>query len=55
VTNEQKALEPMVIAGTITYGNYFRMAGRGAFRIGVEVRRPGETRATTVQFMHQNR
>jgi len=44
----RKALEPMVIAGKISYGNYFRMPGISPYRIEIQIRRPespGITRA----------
>jgi hypothetical protein len=31
------------------------MAGQGAFRITVQIRLPGTTRATELQFEHQHR
>ena len=39
-TGEEKKLEPMVIAGAPTYGNYFTMKGRGPFHIDVTIARP---------------
>lgn len=36
----QRALEPMKIAETVTYGNYFNLPGRGRYRINVAVERP---------------
>lgn len=35
----QRLLEPMKIADTVTYGNYFNLPGRGRYRIDVEVER----------------
>jgi hypothetical protein len=32
-----RTLEPMKIAGTVTYGNYFQLPSKGSYRIGVEV------------------
>lgn len=55
LTSENKKLEPMRIAGALTYGNFFRMAGQGTFRITVQIRRPGTTRATEMQFEHRHR
>jgi len=52
---EEKTLEPMPIAGAMTYGNYFDMAGRGAFRINLHVRRPGRERPVEVRFEHAHR
>jgi hypothetical protein len=36
----RKVLEPMKIADTVTYGNYFDLPGKGKYRIDVEVERP---------------
>jgi hypothetical protein len=54
LTREEKALEPMKVADAVTYGNFFRMAGQGTFRITVQIRRPGTTRATELQFAHKH-
>lgn len=37
----EKKLEPMVIAGTTTFGNYFYMPGPGPYRIALRMRAPG--------------
>lgn len=42
----EKRLEPMVIAGSLTYGNDFYMTGPGPYRIVLRIRLPGETRGT---------
>ncbi len=55
LTSEDKKLEPMQVAGALTYGNFFRMAGQGTFRITVQIRRPGTTRAIELQFEHRHR
>lgn len=55
LTSEDKKLEPMRLAGAVTYGNFFRMAGQGTFRITVQIRRPGTTRAIEMQFEHRHR
>lgn len=55
LTSEEKALEPMTVANALTYGNFFRMAGQGTFRITVQIRLPGTTRATELQFEHRHR
>lgn len=41
LSGAEKNLEPMHIADSITYGNYFRMPGSGIYRIRVQVRQPG--------------
>jgi hypothetical protein len=33
----KKTLEPMLIANTISYGNYFKLSGKGAHRIQIEI------------------
>jgi hypothetical protein len=50
LAGEEKKLEPMQIAGTITYGNYFPMVGKGPFRIRVTVRIPGQAQPITTEF-----
>lgn len=37
----RKRLEPMVIAGAASYGNYFYMPGAGPYRIELAIRLPG--------------
>jgi hypothetical protein len=55
LTREEKTLEPMQVANALTYGNFFRMAGSGTFRITVQIRQPGTTRAVEMQFQHKHR
>lgn len=52
LSSVKKKLEIMKIADSITYGNYFRMAGRGRFQIEVDIRIPGEPRLTTTFFFN---
>ncbi|OGI44300.1 MAG: hypothetical protein A2V92_06355 [Candidatus Muproteobacteria bacterium RBG_16_65_31] len=37
----EKKLEPMVIAGSTTFGHYFSMLGPGPYRVALRVRAPG--------------
>jgi hypothetical protein len=37
----EKKLEPMIIAGAASYGNYFNMPGPGPYRITLRIRTPG--------------
>lgn len=53
-TGEEKALQPMEIAGTETYGNYFSMVGDGPFRIPLVIRVPGEKHPIELQFEHRH-
>jgi cytochrome c5 len=46
----EKTLEPMTIANSRTYGNYFAMGGTGPYKITVNIRRPGSTDAIQAQF-----
>lgn len=45
-----KRLDPMTVAGVLTYGSYFAMLGTGPYRIEVEIRRPGAARALRASF-----
>ena len=47
-------LEPMNIANTITYGNYFNMSGYGPFRIDLQIRRLNTTRVIEARFEHKH-
>ena len=50
----EKPLEPMTLAGTRTYGNYFSLPGRGPYAITVEVLRPGMSRAIDIRFTYEH-
>ena len=50
----EKKLEPMTIAGTISYGNYFRMSGTGIYRIQVQIRLPGAAQAIDAIFEYSH-
>lgn len=54
LTSEDKPLEAMRVVDAVTYGNFFRMAGSGTFRITVQIRLPGETRMTQLRFEHKH-
>lgn len=43
-------LEKMTIANSVTYGNYFPMPAAGAYKITVEVNRPGTAQSLEAQF-----
>jgi hypothetical protein len=49
-----KALEPMQIAGTITYGNYFLMPAQDIYRIQVRIRAPGRPQPVTATFAYHH-
>lgn len=52
--SQGKALDPMTIAGTLTYGNYFTMSGRGPYRIRVSATLPGSTRPYVADFDYRH-
>jgi hypothetical protein len=54
LAGEEKKLAPMEIAGTVTYGNYFRMLGNGPFRIALSLRLPGEPQELNAAFEHRH-
>ncbi len=54
LAGETKNLEPMKIADTITYGNYFDMPSRNVYRILVRIRRPGVPGAVEAEFTHRH-
>lgn len=47
-------LEPMFIAGTETYGGYFKLDGDNPFRITLEIHRPGEERVIGAEFEYRH-
>ena len=47
---EEKTLESMTIANTLSYCNYFAMKPKTRYVILVSVRRPGQHQATQAQF-----
>ncbi len=55
LAGEQKKLSPMVIAGTVTYGNYFSMPSPGQYRINLEIERakPHTHGAIAAEFEYQ--
>ena len=50
----KKALEPMAIAAAITYGNYFRMPGKGPYLISVQVHRPELPQVIEARFEYRH-
>jgi len=48
----KKALEPMQIAGTVTYGNYFDLPDKGPYTINLVIERPRGT--VRVDFMYEH-
>lgn len=48
----RKPLEPMRIADTITFGNYFDLPGKGPYRIDVEIARAARTIKVGFDYEH---
>lgn len=48
-------LEPMVIARTVTYGNFVELSGVDRYTIVVEIRRPGHPTPQRVDFTYEHR
>ncbi len=46
----EKRLEPMTIAGSLTYGNYFYMAGSGPYRVELRIYAIGRDKPVSVRF-----
>lgn len=50
-----RRLQPMVIADTVTYGNYFTMRGDGPYRIRFSVTRAGAVQPIVLEFSYDHR
>jgi len=48
----EKTLEPLTLADSSTYGNYFTMGGAGPFEVTVTFRRPGTQRGIQARFQY---
>lgn len=49
-----KPLEPMQIAGTTTYGNFFPMQGQDVWRIHLTIERPNVAHLTEANFRYEH-
>lgn len=49
-TGESKKLESMRIGNAVSYGNYFKMAGTGPYRIRMQIQIPGAANIIKAQF-----
>lgn len=48
----QKPLEPMTIADTVTYGNYFNLPDKGRYRISLQIARPQGVVDMSLDYEH---
>lgn len=51
----EKSLEPMSIAGTITYGAYFELPGADRYKVVLTIRRSDATKPVTLNFTYDHR
>jgi hypothetical protein len=49
---QEKVLEPMMLAGALAYGNYFRMSQRGSYRVTVRIRATGPERMVESSILY---
>jgi hypothetical protein len=54
LSTEAKPLEPMRIADAMSFGNYFKMAGKGPFEVMVRVRPRTSAIPVEVKFQHKH-
>lgn len=45
-----KRLEPMMIDGSLIYGNYFYMVGSGSYQVDLRIHIPGRNKPVNMQF-----
>lgn len=53
MTGTEKNMEPMLIAGTVSYGNYFKISGTDVYRIRLQIRMPGVAQTIEAEFDYQ--
>ena len=54
LSSEEKKLEPMKIADAMSFGNYFKMPGKGPFEITVQIRTRAVAAPIEVKFHHKH-
>lgn len=52
LAGQRQPLEPMSIADTISYGNYFSLSGKGPYRIDLEIARPQGVVKISFDYRH---
>jgi len=55
LSGSAKKLEPMEIAGTTTYGEFFNLPGSDLYTIGLTIQRDGVSRAVVLDFKYDHR
>jgi len=51
---ESKKLESMRIGNAVSYGNYFKISGKGPYRIKMQIQIPGAANTIKAQFERQH-
>jgi uncharacterized protein involved in high-affinity Fe2+ transport len=54
LAGRRTGLEPMAIADTVTYGNYFDLGGRGLYRIRLWIQPPERPEPVVVEFRYDH-
>lgn len=54
LAGETKALDPMDIAKTITWGNYFDLRNNNTYLVELKIRRPGDPHIIRAEFWHKH-
>ena len=54
MAGEQKALEPMLIAGTVTYGAFFELPGTDRYTIRLEIQRAAAGQPVVADFTYRH-
>ena len=55
LAGSKERLEPMEIAGTISYGGFFNLPGRDLYTVRLIIERPGAARAIELNFKYDHR
>ncbi|KAB2943100.1 MAG: hypothetical protein K8F92_04925 [Hyphomicrobium sp.] len=55
LSGPRKAMDPMTIAGTTTYGAYFELPGADLYTIVLTIKRAGATKPVTLKFTYDHR
>ena len=55
LSGPEKALEPMAIANTMTYGGFFELPGADLYTVKVTVKRPGSQAPVVLDFRYDHR
>lgn len=55
LAGRKRALEPMDIAGTRTYGAFFDLPGRDIYTVKLTIERPGAAKPVVIEFKYDHR